>query len=170
LDQKILNKRIDERVLEKKAEVFFQTISFRLEDNIYAMDVMNIVEIIFANRIYKVPNTDLRLLGVLNLRGNILPVYSMKKILGMEDKVTNKDVIDEIDKFIIMIKKDRDTFGILIDSIYKNLAATEDNYRVGSFIEKWSKNSLFKGVILEDGKEILVMNVDTLLKYIITLK
>jgi chemotaxis signal transduction protein len=69
-----------------------------------------------------------------------------------------------------MIRKEKDTFGILIDGIYKNITADEDNYRTGAFIEKWSKNSLFKGVILEDSLEILIVNVDSLFKYIITLK
>ncbi len=170
MDQKILNKKIEDRAQEKKSKVFFQAISFKLDDNIYAMDVMNIVEIIFAHRIYKVPNTDSRLLGVLNLRGNILPVYSLKMILGMEDSVKDRDVIDEEEKFIIMIRKEKDTFGIFIDAIYKNITATEDNYRTGTFIEKWSKNSLFKGVILEEEKEILIVNVESLLKFIVTLK
>lgn len=170
MDQKILNKRIDEKDQVKKTQIFFQTISFKLDSNIYAMDVMNIVEIIFAHKIYKVPNTDSRLLGVLNLRGNILPVYSLKTILGMADPVKNQGIIEEEDKFIIMIRKEKDTFGILIDGIYKNLAATEDNYRTGTFIEKWSKDSLFKGVILEESLEILIVNVESLLKYITTLK
>ena len=129
LDQKILNKRIEEKTQVKKSQIIFQAISFKLDNNIYAMDVMNIVEIIFAHKIYKVPNTDARLLGVLNLRGNILPVYSLKTILGMEDPVaaSKKIEIEEEDKFIIMIRKEKDTFGILIDAIYKNLAADEDN-------------------------------------------
>jgi chemotaxis signal transduction protein len=172
LDQKILNKRIEEKTQVKKSQIIFQAISFKLDNNIYAMDVMNIVEIIFAHKIYKVPNTDTRLLGVLNLRGNILPVYSLKTILGMEDSVADskKIEIQEEDKFIIMIRKEKDTFGILIDAIYKNLAADEDNYRTGTFIEKWSKNSIFKGVILENSLEILIVNVESLLKYIVTLK
>ncbi len=170
MDQKILNKRIEEKDQVKKSTILFQSISFKLDSSIYAMDVMNIVEIIFAHKIYKVPNTDSKLLGVLNLRGNILPVYSLKMVLGMEDPVVNKGIIEEEDKFIIMIRKEKDTFGILIDGIYKNIAATEDNYREGGFLEKWSKNSLFKGVILEDNLEILIVNVENLLKYIITLK
>ncbi|GEM_PF-1210211 len=172
MEQKILNKRIEEKKQVKKTQILFQTISFKLDENIFAMDVMNIVEIIFAHKIYKVPNTDSRLLGVLNLRGNILPVYSLKAILGLADSIASdgRIEIEESDKYIIMIRKEKDTFGILIDGIYKNITADEDNYRTGAFIEKWSKNSLFKGVILEDSLEILVVNVDSLFKYIIMLK
>jgi purine-binding chemotaxis protein CheW len=172
LDDKILNKRFDDKKEQddKKARILFQSIAFRLDNSIYAMDVMNIQEIIFARKIYRVPNTNERLLGVLNLRGNILPTYSLKLILGMDDESKGKNVVNEEDKFIVMIKKDRDVFGILIDSIFKNIPATEDNYRAGQNIERWSKNTFFSGVILDGENEILTIQIENLLKYIVTLK
>jgi purine-binding chemotaxis protein CheW len=171
LEEKVLNKKIEDiKQSEVKAKVYFQSIAFKLESSIYAMDVMNIQEIIFARKINKVPNTNEVLLGVLNLRGNILPTYSLKLILGMEDSSRGLDEVSDEEKFIIMIKKDRDSFGILIDSIYKNLPATEDNFSSGQYIERWSRNTLFSGVILDGDKEILVVNIDNLLKYIISLK
>ncbi len=171
MEEKILNRKVEETIeVEKKAKIIFQSIAFRLESSIYSMDVMNIQEIIFARKIYRVPNTNETLLGVLNLRGNILPTYSLKLILGMKDAMKGLNVVNEEDKFIIMIKKDKDVFGILIDSIYKNIPATEENFKTGNNIERWSKNSLFSGVILDGSKEILMINIDNLLKYIISLK
>ena len=171
MEQKILNKKISDSVNEdKKAKVLFQSIAFRLDDSVYAMDVMFIQEIIFAHKIYRVPNTDSKLLGVLNLRGNILPVYSLKLILGIEDDFKGLDIIQQEEKFIIMLKKDRDVFGVLIDAVYKNISATEDNFKTGKHIERWSKNNIFTGVILETDKEILVIHIENILKYIISLK
>lgn len=171
MENQVLNKKTGEEVKDdKKARVLFQGIAFRLDDEIFAMDVMSIQEIIFAHKIYRVPNTNERLLGVLNLRGNILPVYSLKLVLGMEDPFRGRNVVHDEDKFIIMIKKERDIFGILIDGIYKNIAATEDNYKTGRHIERWSRNTLFSGVILEGENEILSVHIDNLLKYIISLK
>jgi len=169
LEERILNKKIVEAEKDKKVESLFQTIAFRLDNHVYALDLMNIQEIIFARKIYKVPNTDEKLLGVLNLRGNIIPIYSIKLILNMHDSAKGQLVVDEVEKYIIVIKKERDVFGILIDGIYKNISATEDNYRSGEFLEKFSRNSLFSGVILEDEKEILVINLENLLGYIISL-
>lgn len=167
----ILNKKVDETVTaDKKTRSLFQTVAFRLDTNIYAMDVMNIQEIVFSRKLYKVPNTNEKLLGVLNLRGNILPVYSLKLILGMEDPLKGLNVVNEDDKFIIMIKKEKDVFGIFIDSIYKNITATEDNFKAGKYIERWSRNFLYNGVILEQDKEILSIHIDNLLKHIVSLK
>ncbi len=170
---KVLNKKTREaRVKEEKKRTkdLFQSIAFYLDDQIYAMDVMDIDSIITVRKIYKVPNTNEKVLGVLNLRGNILPIYSLKLILGLEDPFRGRDVIDDEDRYIVMIKKGRDIFGIMIDSIYNNISATEENFRKGTNFEKWSKNDLFKGVILDGTKEILVTNIDNLLKYMISLK
>lgn len=171
MEDKILNKKIENvSETEKKVKVLFQSIAFRIDKSVYAMDVMNIQEIIFAHKIHRVPNTTEAMLGVLNLRGNILPVYSLKLILGMDDHLRGKNVVEEEEKFIIMIKKEKDVFGLFIDSVYKTIPVTEENYKTGKYIEQWSKNTLFSGVVLEDTKEILVINMDSLLKYIVSLK
>lgn len=171
MEEKVLNKKIDDTSLvEKKIKTLFQSIAFYLDKGLYAMDVQYIQEIIFSKAIYQVPNTNEKLLGVLKLRGSILPVYSLKLILGLEDSAKGKIVVEDEEKFIIMIKKEKDIFGILLDSIYKNIAATEDNFKAGKYIEKLSKNTLYNGVILDDNKEIFMINVDQLLKYIISLK
>lgn len=171
MDNKVLNKRAETAVEnEKKAKQLFQSISFRVDQSVYAMDVMQIQEIIFARKIHRVPNSADALLGVLNLRGKILPVYSLKTILGMKDHLHGRNVVEEEEKFIIMIKKDRDVFGIFIDSVYKTIPVTEENYKTGKYIEQWSKNTLFSGVVLEEEKEILVINMTSLLKYIVSLK
>lgn len=174
MDQnKILNKKTKEAQLEEsqmKNKDIFQSIAFYLEDHVYAMDVMDIDSIITVKKIYKVPNTNEMLLGVLNLRGNILPIYSLKLILGMNDPFKGKNIIDDADRYIVMVKKGHDIFGIMIDDIYNNISATESNFREGNNLKKWSKNNLFKGVILEKEKEVLVINIDNLLKYMISLK
>jgi purine-binding chemotaxis protein CheW len=170
-ENRILNKKVtkDEENL-RKANILFQGIAFFLEENIYMLDVMYIRSIITVKKIFRVPNTNERLLGVLNLRGAILPVYSIKLILDLDDPFRNRNVITDDEKFIIIVNKDKDTFGIMIDSIYKKIIATDDNYREGKFLKQWAKNSIFSGVVLEEEKEIMVVNIDNLLKYMISLK
>ncbi len=173
MEEKILNRKAgpsEGASDQKTVRTLFQSVAFRIDSGLYALDVMNIQEIIFARKIYRVPNTPHTLLGVLNLRGNILPVYSLKLILGLTDHLRGRTVIEEEEKFIIMIRKDRDVFGLFIDSVYKTIPATEDNFKSGRNIEQWSRNGLFSGVILEEQKEILVLDIDHLLEYSISLK
>jgi purine-binding chemotaxis protein CheW len=172
-ESKTLNKHIDSEASEKqtKTKELFQGIAFYLEDRIFCLDIMNIRDIITARRMYKVPNTNERLLGAINLRGEILPVYSLKLILEMQDDLKGLNMIEEQeDDFIITIKKDRDIFGVFVDAIYRNISVTDENFREGTYIKKWSKNYIFDGVILEEDKEILNINIENLLRYMISLK
>ncbi len=154
-----------------KTKSLFQAIAFYLGENIYALDIMNIKDIITFRTTYRVPNTNERLLGVLNLRSEILPLYSLKLILEMDDPMKAKNLLKEDeDQFVITVKKDKDIFAIPIDGIYKNVTATEENFRGSTYLNKWSKNYLFDGVILEEDKEILTINIDNLLQYMVSLK
>ncbi len=170
---KILNKRVGGDIDEQqvKSNVYFQGIAFYLGKSLFCMDIMSIRDIIAAKKIYKVPNTTDKLLGTINLRGEILPVYSLKLVLSIPDNIAGKNIIEEEeDKFIITVKKDRDIFGIFVDAIYKNMVATEENYREGNYLQKWSKNYLFNGVLLDEDNEILVLNIENLLRHLISLK
>lgn len=167
-----LNKKLIDNTNEqiKKYQTLFQSISFYIDNHIYSVDLMNVMEIIIPKKIFKVPNTPSILLGVLNMRGNILPIYSLKLMMGFEDELKGKNFIMDEEKFIIVIKKNKDLLGLMIDGIYKNITVTEENYRTGSYLQKWSRNAIFSGVILENDNEILVLNIDNLLKYIINYK
>lgn len=168
-----LNKQVSNEIVEKqsKAKELFQVIAFYLEDRIFCLNIMHIRDIIIARKIYKVPNTNEKLLGAINLRGEILPVYSLKLILEMEDKLKGQNIIKEQeDRFIITVKRDKDIFGIFVDGIYKNVSVNDDNYRKGSYLKKWSKNYIFSGVILEENREILNIDIENLLRYMISLK
>lgn len=174
-DDVLLNKRTEseQKKNESKSKILFQAIAFYLEDNIFAIDIMDIRDIIIPRKTYQVPNTNEKLLGVLNLRGEILPVYSLKLIMEMEDPLRGKRVVEideDEDKFIITVQKDKDIFGILLDGIYKNINATDDNFRREKYLKKWSNNYLFDGVILEEEKEILVIKTENMLNYMVSLK
>lgn len=170
----ILNRKTTDQEEQEKSKlaskVLFQGVSFYLDNSLYAMDVMSIKEFYTPDRLYKVPNTTDKLLGVLNLRGYILPVYSLKKIMEMPDDMVNVEDFSDKEKFIIIIQRGKDQFGILIDAIHKNITGTEDNFRTGNYLQKWSRNYLFEGVLLDQDHEILVINIENMLKYMTTLK
>ncbi len=170
--EEILNKKTssEDEAEKSKKQAIFQGVSFYLNNSLYAMDVMSIKEFYSPSLLYKVPNTTDKLLGVLNLRGYILPVYSMKLILEMQDDMLAVEDFTDKEKFIIIIQRDKDQFGILIDEIHKNVTGTEENYRTGNYLQKWSKNYLFEGVLLDGDNEILVINIENMLKYMTTLK
>jgi purine-binding chemotaxis protein CheW len=61
-----------------------QLVSFRLGEEEYAVDILCVQEIIRLARITPVPNAPSFVVGVLNLRGRVIPVLCLRQCLGME--------------------------------------------------------------------------------------
>jgi len=171
LSQEILNRVVLEEVEHKVTyKTLFSAVIFMLEHSLFAINLDYLQEIIFLKDIFRVPNTNERLLGLINLRGSIIPVFSLKLILGMEDHLKGKNIIKGDERYILIIKYEKDLLGFVVDSIYKNIDVTELNYRVSEYIKNWSENLLFDGIILDEDKEIFTISVKGLIGYLTYIK
>ncbi|NPV39214.1 Chemotaxis signal transduction protein CheW [Brevinematales bacterium NS] len=165
----IRNKRIVTEEAMVVHQLLMQCISFTLEGQLYALAMDDIESILFARKIFLLPNTHDKLLGVYNLRGNIIPVYSLRRILSLPDPYQGKRVVDDEDKYVIVVKHQRNMFGLMVDSIYKHIEVFENEYQGGEHIAKWSQHAMIEGVILKDNQEILFIDMDRLVQYLSSL-
>jgi|YNPMSStandDraft_1061717.scaffolds.fasta_scaffold00018_50 purine-binding chemotaxis protein CheW len=149
--------------------IVMQCISFYLGDQLYALGMDHVESILFARRIFLLPNTHDKLLGVYNLRGEIIPVYSLRRILSLPDVYQGKRIIDDDDRYVIVVKYQRNILGLMVDSIYKHLEVAESEYQGGDHIAKWSQHALISGVILKEENEILFIDMDKVVSYLSSL-
>ncbi|MEJ5284112.1 MAG: chemotaxis protein CheW [Brevinematia bacterium] len=170
MEKEILNKRVEEKEEKLKQNILFNAIIFKLDKSFFAININYLQEIIFFKTIYRVPNTAKELLGVINLRGNIVPVFSLKSILQENEEIKQDNKIYDEEKLILILKDKKDVFGLVVDSIYKNVAVVEEKYRSQDVINSWVKNYLFEGIILEDEKEIFTISLSGILDYISVIK
>ena len=103
---------------EKKelvANLDFKMVTFSLAGKDYAIDIMNVKEIAKTGRFTFVPNTAHFVLGVYNLRGDIIPIIDLRLFFNIPvPERTN----NEIEDMIIVTVEDQ-TFGIVVDAIDK---------------------------------------------------
>jgi len=93
-----------------------QMVTFKSGEEEYAIDIQVVKEIIRPPAFTRVPKSPDYIKGVINLRGNIVPVISLSKRLGNEEsKLTEQSRI-------IILNIDDINFGIIVDSV------TEVNY------------------------------------------
>ncbi len=90
-----------------------RTITFRLNDELIGIDIKNVIKITKSFDITPVPKTPHYILGVMNLRGNIIPIVSLKEKLGILEK-EEKDV-DEL--MIVVIDTEVGYIGVTVDVI-----------------------------------------------------
>jgi purine-binding chemotaxis protein CheW len=92
-----------------------QLLTFTLANEIYAIDVISAREVLDFAHITPIPKTPPWIRGVLNLRGNVVPVLDMKHKLGMGPTQHSRDVcvlILEID-----LDGEKTLVGVLADSV-----------------------------------------------------
>ena len=92
-----------------------QFLTFTLAEDTFAVDVLMAREILDFSEVTRVPQTPDYMLGVINLRGNVVPVVDMRLKFGMSDTEKTRD------SCIIVMEVDVDgnpvVVGALADSV-----------------------------------------------------
>lgn len=99
----------DERKIE---EEFFQYIVIRLGDEQYGIDIRYIDNIVRMQHITRVPKVPAYLKGVINLRGEVLPVMSLRLKMGLE-----ADELTRATRIIILKLEQQGSVGIIVDEV-----------------------------------------------------
>jgi chemotaxis signal transduction protein len=99
--------------LEEEVKTFdnIQLVGFKLGQEIYATDVMKIEEIIRYTEITAVPRTENYVLGVMNLRGKVIPVVDLRVRFNLDKFDFDKDTC------IIVVNFDNEYIGFVVDSV-----------------------------------------------------
>ena len=88
-----------------------QLVTFSLGSEEFGVDIMLVQEIIRITPITRVPNSPPYVEGVINLRGNVIPVVSLRNRFGMEP-VEDTDL-----SRIIVLQVENKVFGIRVDAV-----------------------------------------------------
>jgi purine-binding chemotaxis protein CheW len=102
-----------EIVKDKSQDVseLLQLVSFRIDNEEFGIDILNVKEIIRIVNITKVPNSPDFVEGIINLRGKVIPVIDLRTKLGMPKKECDKDTR------IVVVVIDERTVGFLVDAV-----------------------------------------------------
>lgn len=93
----------------------YKMVTFSLAGKDYAIDIMKVKEIAKAGRFTYVPNALPFVLGVYNLRGDIIPIVDLRLFFNIE--VPEREY-DAIENMLIVVIGDQ-TFGVVVDDIDK---------------------------------------------------
>ncbi|PRB81977.1 chemotaxis protein CheW [Pseudomonas sp. MYb185] len=88
-----------------------QWVTFRLDNETYGINVMQVQEVLRHSEIAPVPGAPSYVLGIINLRGNVVTVIDTRQRFGLEPA----PVTDQTR--IVIIEADRQVVGILVDSV-----------------------------------------------------
>jgi purine-binding chemotaxis protein CheW len=104
----------------EEKEQLMQLVGFTIGKEQFGVDILMVQEIIRSSPITSVPNSPDFIEGVINLRGNIIPVIELRKRLGLYRKET---VLK--DSWILILDIDGRVTGFIVDSVTKVLKIVE---------------------------------------------
>lgn len=130
---------------------------FKLGDEEYGMDILLVSAIENYSNIVPVPNAPVYILGILNLRGDVIPVYSLRKKFGMpEVAATDKTQL-------LVTKTDGVLVGFKVDSVSEILELSEDEIRELPVIVKTEETRYAGGVAHKKDRMVVLLDNEKIL-------
>lgn len=135
-----------------------QYLTFNLDDEVFALDIGKVREVLDFTTITKVPRTPEFMRGVINLRGSVVPVVDLRLKFGMSktEKTVNTCVI------IVEVTVDSETtiLGALADSVQEVLDLGPDHIEPAPKIGTRLNTEFIKGMGKRDNKFIIILDID----------
>jgi len=98
---------------QAEKDEILQLVGFIIGEDRFALDILMVQEIIRTPLITNLPNSPVFIEGVINLRGNIIPVIELRKRLNLPDSTDKKTA----DSRIIIVNVDNRVTGFIVDSV-----------------------------------------------------
>ena len=131
-----------------------QYIVFRINKELFGIDIAEINSIILLPKITKVPKMPEYFEGLISLRGSVLPVINLRKKMNLEDKEFDKDT-----RVIILNVEDGAMMGVIVDEVKEVANISNDDIKEPSPFLK-SEDSLISGVGRKDEQLISIFEVE----------
>jgi len=133
-----------------------QYIIFKLNDEKFAANINHIASITEYASITSLPNGPAYVDGLLNLRGDIIPVVNLKKRFKMAEQQMNQ-------KRILIARKDHFQIGFLVDDASQSMTVSAENILPPPKIAIKRENQYISEVCVHQGELIIVIDLDKVL-------
>ncbi|HOJ63465.1 MAG TPA: chemotaxis protein CheW [Spirochaetota bacterium] len=155
-NQKQISKNLRQKNEAKILEYDFKIVSFKLAGEYYGIDIMSVKEILKAKKFTHVPNALDFVIGVFNLRGEIMPIIDLAKMFHLEPE--NKSEI----KSIIIIKVDNLLIGLAVDEISHVLPLRRADIQPPSPLLGTINERYIEGVVELNDKLYVILDADAI--------
>jgi len=134
-----------------------QVVAFNLAKEEYAIDILAVQEIIRPTSITRVPKAPSYIEGVINLRGNVVPVVNLRHRFGLKEVEQT-----ETSRIIILIINDM-KIGITVDNVTEVIRIKEDDIVVPDLSDSLDQRFV-QGVGKYNGRLLLLLDLVEILE------
>ncbi|MFO7983057.1 MAG: chemotaxis protein CheW [Desulfuromonadales bacterium] len=138
-------------------EAFRQLLSFALGEEEYAVDIQDVQEIIKLREMTDVPRVPDFVLGIISLRGNIIPVFDLKRRLHLGT------IEPTISTRIVVCRAGGKSVGLVVDKINQVVRLPEGAIEKVSGLLSGVNKDLVEGVGRYEGRMLILLDLSIVL-------
>ncbi|MAD52982.1 chemotaxis protein CheW [Idiomarina sp. UBA3162] len=134
-----------------------QWVTFQLEQETYGINVMQVQEVLRYSEIAPVPGAPDYVLGIINLRGNVVTVIDTRLRFGLpENEITDNTRI-------VIIESDKQVIGILVDSVAEVVYLKKSEIDSAPNVGTEESARFIQGVSNREGELLILVDLDKML-------
>ena len=144
-------------VLQQQESQFNRWVTFRLADEIYGINVMQVQEVLRMTEVAPVPGAPGCVLGIVNLRGSVVTVVDARELFGLprsDNTDQTRIMIVEINKVIV---------GMLVDSVAEVVNIQNADIDTPPSIGNDENSRYIQGVYSKNGEILILVDVNRLM-------
>ncbi|GHG69619.1 chemotaxis protein CheW [Alishewanella longhuensis] len=134
-----------------------QWVTFRLQEETYGINVMQVQEVLRYSEIAPVPGSPDYVLGIINLRGNVVTVIDTRARFGLPPA----EVTDNTR--VVIIEAEKQVIGILVDSVAEVVYLKQSEIDVAPNVGTDESARFIQGVANREGELLILVDLNKLL-------
>ena len=134
-----------------------QLVVFELGDESYAVDISRVQDINRMQEITEIPHAPESVVGVINLRGRVIPVIDLRKRFGLPEAVHTKDTR------IVVVHLEGNLIGVIVDAVSQVLRIPADIVEPPSPVLAGVDSKYLRGIAKLDDKLVILLDLDFVL-------
>jgi len=146
-----------EPVTEDLDEELQRWVTFELDNEVYGISVSEVREVLRYSDIAPVPGAPTFVVGIINLRGNVVTVIDTRSRFGLTKVAVNDDT-----RIIIIDIEDQEV-GILVDSVAEVVDLDANAIEAAPNVGNEDTSRYIKGVTSMEGNLLILVDVNKLL-------
>jgi purine-binding chemotaxis protein CheW len=134
-----------------------QLVTFVLKGEVYGINVMQVQEVLRVSEIAPVPGAPSYVLGIINLRGNVVTVIDTRARFGL-----SSIEVDDASR-IIVIESEKQVVGMLVDAVAEVVELREGDIDAAPNVGNEESSRYIQGVATREDKLLILVDLNKLL-------
>ncbi len=139
------------------SDPILQWVTYHLEDEVYGINVMQVQEVLRITEIAPVPGAPSYVLGIINLRGNVVTVIDTRSRFGLMPKEA-----DDLSR-IIIVEVNGKVIGMLVDSVAEVVYLHQSEIDSAPNVSNDDSSRFIQGVCSREDYLLIIVDVDKFL-------